>query len=559
MEVKDIILKHALNNAIKFDGKANPGSVISALIAEKPEVKQNIKEISKVVQEIIKTVNSKTVEEQKSDLGKLAPEMLEKKETKKRELPELKNAIMGKVVTRIPPEPSKYLHVGHALSFLINYMYAKKYGGKCVLRFEDTNPEKSTQEFVDSDIEDLKYLGIKPDTIKFFSDDIPLLYSYAEKLIDNNNAYVCSCAQDIMQDNRHNGIPCVHRNNTVDENKKHWKEMLDGKIDEGKSILRLKIDMEAENQVMRDPVIFRIVKGTHFRAGNKYHVWPMYDFAGSVEEGLCNITHILRSSEFGAMRVELQDYIKKLFGFPIQEVRQYGRFCINGTVTQGRDVRELVESQKVKGWDDPRLATIKALRRRGFVKETFYELAVEVGLSPSPTNLDWGQVEAMNKRFIDETSDRYFFIYDPIKITISNAPEQDVKLDRYPEKRKGGRKFHAHNDFYLSLDDVSRFKDDELYRMMDCMNFMRSGNTYKYISRTYDEYKNKGKMIMHWLPIDETIDVEVLMNDGSVKVGLGEKNLTQLKVGDIIQFMRFGFCRLDKIEDGKLYFVFTHK
>jgi glutamyl-tRNA synthetase len=558
MELKDIILKHALANAIKFNGKASAGSVISATIAEKPEEKANIKDVARLTNEIVKDVNSWGVEKQTQKLQAIAPEMLEKKEAKKRELPELKNAVMGKVVTRIPPEPSKYLHVGHALSFLINYLYAKKYNGKCVLRFEDTNPEKSAQEFVEADLEDLKFLGIEHEEPRFFSDDMEKFYGYAEKLIDDGKAYVCSCEQESMKELRHNGEECSHRSHDLKTNMQLWNDMKSGKAKEGSSILRLKIDMQAENQVLRDPVIFRIVETEHYRQGTKYKAWPMYDFAGAVEEELCGVTHILRSSEFGTMRVELQDWIKEQLGFENQEVRQYGRFGVQGTTTQGRELRELVESGKVTGWDDPRLVTIKSLRRRGFVKETFYELAIEVGLSPSATNVDWSHIEAINRRFIDESADRYFFIAEPIEIRIDGAESREVELDLYPEKRKGGRVFRTGEEFFIEKSDFDRLKDGSIYRLMDCLNFTIKSGKPQFHSQKYIDYRDKGSMIMHWLPKDATIDIEVLMNDGSIKRGFGEESLKGLKEGSMIQFTRFGFCRLDR-KDGILKFVFTHK
>ncbi|MBS3157891.1 glutamate--tRNA ligase, partial [Candidatus Woesearchaeota archaeon] len=520
---------------------------------------KNIAEISKL-----------SVEEQLAKLQEIAPELLEKKEKKKRELPELPGAVEGKIkdfVTRIPPEPSKYAHIGHALSFLLNYMYAKKYNGRCIMRFEDTNPETCKQEYVDAMIEDVtKYLEIKPDRIFKVSEDMDKFYEFGEKLVASGNAFVCFCARENMQELRHNGKECACRKKKTSENLEAWHEMLAGNYEDGVCVLRLKGDMEALNHVMRDPVLFRISRQKHYSLGEKYFVWPMYDFENAVEDSLSNTTHILRSNEFGSMRVELQDYIKKLLGFSNQINVEYGRFAINGTTTKGREIRDLIEKKEVAGWDDPRLVTLKAMKRRGFLKETFYELAVEVGLTPSPTNLDWSIVESVNRKFLDPVVHRHFFVEDPVEIKIENAPNQEVELNLHPENKKGGRKFSTHDLFYVAKKDFEELNVPGLYRLMDCANFTndkKSGNneidgnlnnTFLYHSHEYEQYKNDeksmNKKIMHWLPADDEnkkklFDVEVLMSDGSIKTGFGEESLKHVKVGEIIQFERFGFCKLE--------------
>src|SRR3989338_3466759 len=485
-DLKQLILKYALQNSVKFDGKPNIGAVIGKLISEDAALKTKIAEVQKEIKKTIAEISKLTVEQQLAKLQEIAPELLEKKEKKKRELPELPGAVEGKIkdfVTRIPPEPSKYAHIGHALSFLLNYMYAKKYNGRCIMRFEDTNPETCKQEYVDAMIEDVtKYLEIKPDRIFKVSEDMEKFYEFAEKLVALGNAYVCFCARENMQELRHNGKECSCRNKKNAENLEAWHEMLAGNYEDGVCVLRLKGDMEALNHVMRDPVLFRISRQKHYSLGEKYFVWPMYDFENAVEDSLSNTTHILRSNEFGSMRVELQDYIKKLLGFSNQINVEYGRFAINGTTTKGREIRDLIEKKEVAGWDDPRLVTLKAMKRRGFLKETFYELAVEVGLTPSPTNLDWSIVESVNRKFLDPAVNRYFFIEEPVEIKIENSPNQEVELNLHPENKKGGRKFSTHDLFYVAKRDFEELISGGLYRLMDCANFSRekkNGNNNK--------------------------------------------------------------------------------
>ncbi len=453
-------------------------------------------------------------------------------------------------------------HIGHALSFLLNYLYAKKYKGKSVLRFEDTNPTASKQEYVDAMKKDvLEYLNIKPDKTVYVSDDMPKFYKLAEDLIKRKKAYVCFCDREKMQDLRHKGLPCECRNNSAEKNLEEWKKMLNREYKDGKCVLRLKIDLKSNNHVMRDPVIFRIIYAEHYRQKEKYCVWPLYDFENAVEEEFCGITHILRSSEFGGMRIELQDYIKDLFGFKRQEIIQYGRFNVVGAITQGREIRQLITDKKVIGWDDPRLVTLRALKRRGILPEMFYELALKVGLSKTPTNIDWTVISSINRKILDPNSNRYFFIDNPKEITINNAPNLDIEIKLHPEhEEKGTRKLKTTDKFYISEKDLKDIKKGELCRFMHAFNFKKKGNQFVFDSRELEKYKQKGKKIMHWLPKNEKlVDVEVLMPNAKIVKGLAEPSAKNIKINEVVQFERFGFCKLDSIEKDKLVFWFTHE
>ena len=540
------IEKFALHNAVKYNGKANPGAVIGQVFSQYPEMKNKASEISKKVNEIIAKVNKLPLEEQRKQLMKIAPELLEeKKEKKKKDLPELKN-IKGKIVTRIPPEPSKYIHLGHAMSFLINYLYAKKYNGKCVLRFDDTNPEKAKKEYYDSIEQDLKWLKIDFDKKVIASEHMDEFYKYGIQLIKDNHAYVCFCNQEKMRDYRETSKICNHREQTIQKTLELWEEMLKGKYKEGEITLRLRGDMSNANAVMRDPVLFRIVEKPHVLTGKKYRVWPMYDFESAVGEQITGVTHIFRSNEFGQMRIDLQNYIKSLLGFRIQEELQYGRITIKGYETQGRVIREKIEKGEVDGWDDPRLMTIMALRRRGIVPETFQELVYEVGLSPTQTNLDWSLVASINRKLIDPTAKRYFFVKNPKKIKIKNNIKS-VKIPLHPENKELGMKTINFEDEFYIQDELEKNK---VYRFMHLFNFKDKN----FISEEYDQ--KLGTKIIHAVPAKDAIDVEVLMDDGSILKGKGEAALKDLKEGEIIQFERMFFCRLDNKK--KMLFIYTH-
>lgn len=557
--VKDLILKYGLQNAVRFKGKANPGAIVGKILGEKPELKSKTKELMQDINKIIKDINSMKLSEQQAKLKSLAPEMLEKKEKEKRGLQELKNAVEGKVVTRMAPEPSKYNHLGHAISFLLNYLYAKKYKGKCFLRFDDTNPNMSKKEYVDSAKEDLiNYLGLKPEKIIFASDYIEEMYKAAEKLITDKNAYVCLCDREQMQDYRHEGKECDCRSREIKENTSLWKDMQKKKYRDGEAVLRLKGDMQADNHVMRDPVIMRVCTEPHYKHKTKYAVWPMYDLESAFMDSKLGITHVLRSNEFGTMREELQNKIIELLNLNKYEIVQYGRTVIKGAETQGRKIRELIEQGLITDWDDPRLVTLRALKRRGFVKEMYYNLVEEIGLSPSQTNIDWTRISTTNRRILDDSAMRYFFIEDPEEIKILNAPEKTVELDLHPDNKKGGRKLKTNDTFFLSRKDFESLKEGKLYRLMDCLNFKLEKGRLIYVSDSIDDFRKKGTKIMHWLPrMEGIVDVEILMPDNEKIAGLAEPGVKKLKVDDVIQFERQCFCRLDNTR--KMLFWFTHE
>jgi glutamyl-tRNA synthetase len=438
-EVKKIARSLALENAVKFKGKANPGAVIGPLF--KLVKGFNPKDHGKIVSEVVAEVNSMSPEDQSNEFSSLGSAKEEKPKQKKGDLPPLKNAEDGKVITRMPPGPSKYAHLGHALSFIINYMYAKMYNGKCILRFDDTNPRVDKLEYVKAIKEDLiEYLELVPDSIVFASDDMQKFINHAEKLIKKGKAYVCECLHSEMAENRRNMDKCNHRNRPIKENEELWEDMKNSteESDENFAVLRLKIEMDHKNAVMRDPAIFRVIITPHYDPKKKkYKVWPLYDFESAIEDGLNGTTHVLRSNEFDS-RIELHNHIANLFGFPNVEYKHYGRFNIVGSVTQGREIKKLIESGNYLGWDDPRLVTLKALKRRGIVKDSFFELAKVAGLSKNQTNLDFTTIAAINRSILDNSSKRFYFIENVVKIEIANAPDQEVTLDLHPDNDRGG-------------------------------------------------------------------------------------------------------------------------
>ena len=557
-QIESLARKYALQNAVKFDGKANPGAVIGKILAEQPELKDRIKEIAKSISQIINEVNKMGVEAQLKELQETAPELLEKKEKEEKSIFEFMGIKEGeKVVTAFPPEPSKYPHIGHAKAIIMNYELARAYNGKFILRFEDTNPELAQKEFYDIHLENYRWLGITPDKIDYASDYMEKMYEYAEKIIHKGRAYICDCDPEIMKENRRAGIECGCRNRNSDENLNLWKEMFDSKA--GKYVLRLKGEMQANNTTLRDPVIFRTIDETHARTGKKYRIWPNYDFENSIMDGVEGVTHRLRSKEF-ELRNELQRLIQTIAGFPETKIYEFARFNLEGVESSGRIIREKVNSGELVGWDDPSLTTLVALRRRGFLPEAIRNFVVSTGITKNEAVLKWDDLIVHNRKLLDIGCNRHFFVENPKEIKIENAPEQNVELKLHPEsKERGVRKFKTHDKFYVSEKDFDNFKDGKLIRLMDCLNFKKHNDKFIFDSLDYESYKHNGSAIIHWLPAEKDIvHAEVMMPDKRIAKGLAEHSVKDMQVGEIAQFARFGFCKLDSKEKDKLKFWYTH-
>jgi glutamyl-tRNA synthetase len=305
--MKDLILKYALQNAVKFKGKASIGAVIGKVLAENPNLKKNTKKLSREIKKIVGEINSLSPEKQKKELEKYSFKETVKEEKDIFSIFDIRED--EKVVTAFPPEPSKYPHIGHAKAIFLNYELARKYNGKFVLRFEDTNPKLAEKELYKIHLENYTWLGIKPDVIDYASDHIEEFYALAKKMIEKGFAYVCTCSQEKIRKNRFDGKECTCRYLVEQEHLKRFDELF--KAAEGSMVLRLKGYMQHENTTMRDPTLLRIIKHSHPRHGNKYSLWPTYDFENAVMDGLEGVTHRLRTKEF-ELRNELQNYIQNI-------------------------------------------------------------------------------------------------------------------------------------------------------------------------------------------------------------------------------------------------------
>ena len=551
--LENIILKHTLLNAIQYNGKADFKAVVGKILSEKPELKKDLKNIIPEIKKVISEVNSWSLEKQKEKLDELGISIEKKPKEEKHELPELPNAKVGEVVTAFPPEPSKFPHLGHAKAALINYLYAKKYKGKFILRFEDTNPELSKKEYYDAIQDGLKWLDIEWDELDYVSDHMEQYYKNTELLIKQGKAYVCQCKQEKIKEFRRDMKACSCRRNDIEKNLKLWEGMLSADFRQGEATVRLKISMQHKNALMRDPSIMRIITHEHPRTGSKYRVWPMYDFGTALMDAWEGVTHRVRSKEF-EMRTELQQFIQKSLGFKSPYITEIARFNLEGVPSSGRKIREMIQKKELLGWDDPRLTTLIALKRRGFVPEAIKEFLISTGVSKAESTLTWDVLENFNRKVIDSKANRYFLVFDPVEIRVENAPDIiEVKEPLHPDfPERGERRIPVNVEkIYISREDVEKYKGKTI-RLIGLFN-VELGERVRFHSKGVVMDMPK----IQWVSEDNVL-VKIIMPNGSVKEGIGEPEVKSLKVDDIIQFVRVGFVRVNKTEP-EIILYFTHK
>ena len=495
-----------------------------------------------------------------------------------------------RVQTRFPPEPNGYLHIGHAKSICINFGLAKKYGGKCNLRFDDTNPSKEDVEYVNSIQEDIRWLGFEWDALYYASDYFEKMYSLAEGLIEKGLAYVCDLSAEEISKTRGTltepGVNSPYRDRSVEENLRLFREMRAGKYDDGEKVLRAKIDMAANNINMRDPVIYRIVKAPHHRQGTKWVIYPMYDFAHPLEDAIEGITHSCCSLEFEDHR-PLYDWVVEKCGFnPRPRQIEFARLNLTHTIMSKRYLRQLVEDGVVEGWNDPRMPTLSGMRERGYPAEAIRDFCSRIGVAKANSVVDIALLEHCVRENLNENATRAMAVLKPLKLVIENYPEgatETVEIENNPNKEGAGTHtatfsrelFIEESDFSLNPPakyfrlkpgGMVRLKGSYIVEYTGC-DIDENGNVKevrcKYIEDSKSGGANAGikvKGVIHWVNANDCVDVTVnrfdyLINDveGDLmdRVNKNSKTVVRAKAEKFIvenakaydrfQFMRQGY------------------
>ena len=548
------IYAYALENAL-IHGKAIEGVVLPKLFQHGLK-KEEIGKVMLKIKEIVSKVNSMDLKD-KEKLFESYKKFLKEKVEKEKGLKELPN-VSKKMVFRLAPFPSGGLHIWNTKTYLLNALYAEKYKGKIILIIDDTIGSEDKQIAIEAYSlipEAFKWLGVnykKP--ILYKSDRLEIYYKYAEEIIKKGRAYVCSCSQEILRDNRAKGIECGCRQMPKNIQLKRWKEMFKAK--QGDYILRLKTSMRDPNPAFRDRVLFRISDRTHPRTGKKYRVWPLLEFSWAVDDHLLGITHIIRGKEL-MIEGEMQKFIWDVFGWEHVEMIYTGLIKlggIEGKLSKSKAQKE-VRSGEYSGWDDPRTWSVQSLKRRGILAESIREFVEEIGLNQNDISVPIDSLYAINRKKLDSKADRYFFVEEPIKIEILNLTEniekKEANIKVHPEKNKM-KKVKIGKEIFVSMKDFVKFKGKEV-RLMHLYNVLLNRKT----KFTSEENKQEIQKI-HW--VSNGLKTKVMMPDGIYVKGIAEDNIKSLKLGQVIQFERFGFVRFDKLnKNTKEYeFWFAH-
>ncbi|OGL45695.1 MAG: glutamine--tRNA ligase [Candidatus Schekmanbacteria bacterium RBG_13_48_7] len=520
----------------------------------------------------------------------------------------------GRVHTRFPPEPNGYLHIGHAKAFSLDFGVAEEYGGLCNLRFDDTNPAKEDVEYVDSIKHDIRWLGFDwGDRLYFASDYFEQLFEYAVQLIKKGKAYVCDLSTDEIREYRgtltESGINSPYRNRPVEENLDLFYKMRAGEFEDGSRVLRAKIDMSSPNIVMRDPTIYRIRRAYHHRTGNKWCIYPMYDFTHCLSDSIESITHSLCSLEFENNR-PLYDWFLDQLEVPCHPQQiEFARLNLSYTVTSKRKLHQLVDEKHVNGWDDPRMPTLSGLRRRGYTPESIRNFLNQIGVAKRDSIVDMALLEHSLREDLNKNSPRVMAVLNPLRVVIDNYPENLVEeldaVNNPEDPEMGTRKVPFSRILFIEKDDFRENPPKKFFRLaperevrlryayyLKCTGIVKDKNTGDVIELhcTYDPdtkggYATDGRKVkstLHWVSAEHSLEAEVHLydrlflkeNPGDTEEGsdyISNLNTNSLQIlsscrvepelknaapGDRFQFERLGYFCVDpdKTSDGKLVF-----
>lgn len=565
-EIEILVQKFALQNAYKHGSVPQAGAVTGKLLGTHPELKPHAKELMPIIQRVLSDIGKMSQEEIKSNLQSIAPELIDelyvKKEARKG-LPELdiSNVKPGQKVTlRIAPNPNGPPSLGNARGIIVNYEYARMYDGVFLMRFDDTDPsiKKPMIEAYQWYVEQAKWLGCPPDKVVIASDRIPLYYEYAEKLIAMGHAYVCFCEQEVFKDLKDAGKPCPHRNASPEENMANWKRMLAGDFEE-KVVLRIKTDIAHKDPALRDWVAFRIVREEHPRTGSQYLVWPMLDFESAMEDHFLGVTHIIRGKDL-IKTAHKQRYVYDYLGWEYPKVYHWGRVRLLGFGKFSTSVmKKGIQDGEYSGWDDPRLPTVAALKRRGIDPEAIRNVMISMGVTETDIEFSMDTLYAENRKIVDTRANRYFFVHDPVVMNICNAPEMTAEAPLHPlHHDRGNRKLHvaSNPEILVAKSDADNMKAGDICRLKDLYN-VRINSVEPLCAECIGNdlsVLKKGAKIIHWAPKDG-VPVRVIGPEGEYH-GIAEAGIRD-ELHQVVQFERFGFVRIDSI-NGVIVAYYTH-
>jgi len=561
-----IVKKHALKNAIEHKGKPDEKAVISRVLGENPVLRSEFKKLRETVIEVIKEVSSMTPEQQTAELQEEAPELLEKKEERFGP-PDLED-IEGKLVMRFAPNVNGPLHIGRTRIAILNDYYVKKYKGTYILKFDDTDPKTPNKIPLNKDVydwilEDLKWLGVKADTHFRASDNLEKYYSYFEKLLSMDKAYVCTCNIEKWRNMKAKGIPCPCRAIKKEENIDRWNKMLKHKFKEGQAVARIKTDIKHKDPAERDWAAFRIVDAPKHPFVKNMHVWPMMDFGNAIDDHENSVTFILRGMDL-AISERRQKWIYSYFNWKYPKTMTVGHIGIEGEKFSTKEMVKGVSSKTYSGFDDPRLPTISSYRKRGYAPESIYNFILSLSISGTEINFSEKNLISFSKAVFEPKSRHYFFVQNPVKLVIDGVKVPfEKKLFIHPEfHERGVRTFKFDKspvELFIQKQDTESFEVDSTVRLKDLFNIEIEDISEKLIRAKLSSDQRLSPEInkIQWVPARQNIKAKLLLNNNRLVSGLAEKDAGSAELDEVVQFERIGFAKLDSKET--MTFVFCHK
>lgn len=561
-DVRELIEKYALQNAVKYRAAPQRGAVMGKLMGEHPELRSRAKEISSLVGAALAEVERTGPDDWERRLEAIAPELLAELSEKKvpvKGLPPLEGA-EKEVVMRFAPNPNGPPTLGSARGIIINSEYVKMYGGRLILRFDDTDPvnKRPMLEAYDWYLEDCRWLDAVPDEVVIASERLPMYYKIAEELISMGAAYVCRCDQATFKRYKDASLACPHRDRDPEESLDLWDGMKGGALRPGDAVLRIKTDITHKDPALRDWAAFRIVTADHPRVGDRYRVWPLLDFESGVEDHLLGITHIIRGKDLMDSE-KRQLYLYRHLGWEYPSTVHWGRIKIHqfGSFSTSALKKKIVAGE-YKGWDDPRLPTVKALRRRGILAEALRKFMIDLGVSETDISISMDSVYAENRKLVDPQARRRFFVKDPVPVEIEGEVPPVVQVPFHPTGDMGRRLIPAGNTVLVSGADLAEMGVGDGLRLKDLCNLeilALDPARARALGTDPAEAKDMKLPIIQWCPIDG-VPVKVMRPDG-VDRGVGEVGIKEDE-GRIDQFERYGFVRIDSVDD-EVVAYFAHR
>jgi glutamyl-tRNA synthetase len=571
-EIIEIARKFAAHNASQHDGSAQSGSVIGKILDENPVLKPRVKELIPIMNQGIKEVNAWTQDQQQKYIENNYPDLLKhrKIEEEPKTLPPLKNVDHWKMIkTRFAPNPDGALHLGSAEPIIFCDEYARMYNGHFILRYEDTSAEVKPPipEMYDAILEDLEWLGVKVDEKFIQSDRIEIYYKYTEQLLSEGNAYVCNCDVEKFRELYMSMRACSCRDLAPEKQLKRWNMMLDGKYQQGEAVVRIKTDLNDPNPAVRDWPALRISETWHPRQRNKYRVWPLYNFSCGLDDHLMEVSHVIRGKEHD-VNTTRQRWLQKHLGWQYPEIINVGRLGLEAGILSKSKMRTGIEGGTYSGWDDPRLGTLRALRKRGIQPEAIRNIMLHIGPKPVNVSISWDNFAAENRQIIEPISNRYSFVENPILLTVKDVKKNiTTRLPKHPDHPDRGDRVHVLEpingkiQLNLSRNDLDMVEENKLVRLMGLSNIkiIKVGDeiTAEYHSEDYRIARDENAPFLNWLPYGTGVEAKVVMPDASYAEGLAEESVQKMKPNTMFQFERFGYCRVDQNTPFIAYF--SHK